>query len=187
MLKKIYTTPRLTLQASTPQLAKRVLAFYRRNEAFLQATEPLRAPSFYTYGYHRRALARERRAARNLSALRLWILPRGNEASGKIMGVLGFSCIMYEPFCSALVYYKLDEEQTGQGYVHEAMQTLLEIAFRELRLHRLEANIMPRNERSLNVVRRLGFQEEGLAKKYLKINGVWEDHIHMVLLNEQVE
>jgi [ribosomal protein S5]-alanine N-acetyltransferase len=58
--------------------------------------------------------------------------------------------------------------------------------FQELGLHRIEANIMPKNKRSLRVVEKLGFYNEGLAYKYLKINGKWEDHIHMVLLNDKV-
>ena len=45
---------------------------------------------------------------------------------------------------------------------------------------------MPRNQRSRRVVEKLGFAEEGLARKYLKINGVWEDHIHYVILNDAV-
>ncbi len=43
---------------------------------------------------------------------------------------------------------------------------------------------MPRNTPSLSLVKKLGFHEEGLAKQYLKINGQWEDHLHMTLLNE---
>jgi len=46
---------------------------------------------------------------------------------------------------------------------------------------------MPKNEASLGVVKRLNFKKEGVAKKYLKINGKWEDHIHMVLLNENLQ
>ena len=54
----------------------------------------------------------------------------------------------------------------------------------ELGLHRIEANIMPCNLPSLGVAEKCGFVREGLSRKYLKINGVWEDHIHMVRLNE---
>jgi [ribosomal protein S5]-alanine N-acetyltransferase len=46
---------------------------------------------------------------------------------------------------------------------------------------------MPRNGASLRVAEKLGFENEGLGKKYLKINGKWEDHIHMVLFNEEIE
>jgi len=68
----------------------------------------------------------------------------------------------------------------------EAIQKGIEIMFNEFGLHRIEANIMPGNKPSLRVVEKLGFYNEGLAYKYLKINGKWEDHIHMVLLNESV-
>ena len=76
--------------------------------------------------------------------------------------------------------YKLDAALCGQGYMTEAVQKLSEIAFKELGLHRIEANIMPRNAASLRVAEKAGFYREGLALKYLNINGVWEDHIHMV-------
>ncbi|MFR2405064.1 MAG: GNAT family N-acetyltransferase, partial [Eubacterium callanderi] len=63
----------------------------------------------------------------------------------------------------------------------------IETAFGPLGLHRIEANIIPRNRASLRVAEKLHFRNEGLSSKYLKINGVWEDHIHMVLLNEEME
>jgi ribosomal-protein-alanine N-acetyltransferase len=46
---------------------------------------------------------------------------------------------------------------------------------------------MPRNRASMKVVEKLGFHNEGLALKYLKINGEWEDHVHMALLNEAMD
>ena len=66
----------------------------------------------------------------------------------------------------------------------EAVRETVRIAFEELDLHRIEANIMPRNRASLGVARKAGFYEEGLALKYLQINGVWEDHIHMVIRSD---
>jgi ribosomal-protein-alanine N-acetyltransferase len=69
----------------------------------------------------------------------------------------------------------------------EAVQSISNYAFGDLKLHRIEANIMPRNHASLKVVEKLGFFNEGTKRKYLKFNGTWEDHIHMVLLNEEVE
>lgn len=69
----------------------------------------------------------------------------------------------------------------------EALKKGIETAFGPLGLHRIEANIMPKNKASLRVAEKLDFKNEGLSTKYLKINGVWEDHIHMVLLNEEIE
>ncbi|WP_278244288.1 GNAT family N-acetyltransferase [Caldisalinibacter kiritimatiensis] len=91
------------------------------------------------------------------------------------------------PFLSCFLGYKLDKDEVNKGYMTEALKMGIDIAFNELKLHRIEANIMPKNEASLRIVKKLGFYEEGVAKKYLKINGKWEDHIHMVLLNEDIE
>ena len=88
-------------------------------------------------------------------------------------------------FQSCFISYKLDHTLWGQGYGAEAIAALTEWGFRNLGLHRVEANIMPRNLPSRRAVARAGFEEEGLAKRYLKINGVWEDHIHMVRRNEE--
>ena len=68
----------------------------------------------------------------------------------------------------------------------EAVQKGSDVIFNEMNLHRIEANIMPKNKRSIRVVEKLGFCNEGLSRNYLKICGKWEDHIHMVLLNDKV-
>ena len=86
-----------------------------------------------------------------------------------------------------LTYYQRNKDEINQGYMTEAIKTAVDYAFKELNLHRIEANIMPKNKASLKVVEKLGFINEGISKKYLKINGSWEDHIHMVLLNEELE
>lgn len=59
--------------------------------------------------------------------------------------------------------------------------------FNEYTLHRIEATVMPNNSSSLKVLNKLKFQNEGLSKKYQKINGKWENHIHMALLNPMIE
>jgi len=68
----------------------------------------------------------------------------------------------------------------------EALQEAIAFLFEEWKLHRIEANINPDNQASLRVVEKLGFYNEGLAKKYLKINGKWEDHIHKLLYTKSV-
>ena len=95
--------------------------------------------------------------------------------------------MVWGAFCSAFLGYKMDAEYQNKGYMTDAVRLVVRYAFETLGLHRLEANIMPRNAASLRVVKKNGFVAEGLARKYLKINGIWEDHIHMVKWNEGEE
>ncbi|HWR40076.1 MAG TPA: GNAT family protein [Patescibacteria group bacterium] len=83
--------------------------------------------------------------------------------------------------------YKLDKNELCQGYMTEAINEVVNFAFHQLDLHRIEANILPRNTASLKTVEKAGFYHEGLAIKYLQINGRWEDHIHMVIRNAALE
>ncbi|ELV06400.1 Ribosomal-protein-S5-alanine acetyltransferase [Brachyspira hampsonii 30599] len=100
--------------------------------------------------------------------------------------MINFSNIYKGVFLSTTVGYKLDEFEQGKGYMTEALKAAIIIVFKELKLHRVEANIMPHNKPSLELAKRLGFEYEGLAKKYLKINGKWEDHVHMTIINDEI-
>lgn len=73
--------------------------------------------------------------------------------------------------------YWIGRPYVNQGRMQEAVKTLLPFAHRTLRLHRVEAATMLANAPSIRVLENCGFEREGLAKSYLKINGRWEDHI----------
>lgn len=184
MIKKTYQTARLQLVLSDASLAEQVAEYYQRNIDFFRNAEPRREKNFYSEEFQRRALARELRNARSLSSVKYWMHLR-EEGEGTIIGMVALSNIVFGAFQSAYVSYNLDTGHTGQGYMQEAVQKLIEIAFEDIGLHRLEANIMPSNGPSLRLAERLGFENEGLAKQYLHINGKWEDHVHMVLLNPE--
>lgn len=69
----------------------------------------------------------------------------------------------------------------------EVLKKGIEIMFDKYGLHRIEATVMPKNRPSLKVLEKLNFKNEGLSEKYQKINGRWEDHCHLVLLNPEAE
>ena len=98
--------------------------------------------------------------------------------------MLGFNEIVRGAFQSCFLSSKIDRTLWNRGYGSEAIRYATAWAFRNLGLHRVEANIMPRNPASLRAAEKAGFVREGLSRRYLNINGVWEDHIHMVRLNE---
>ncbi len=72
--------------------------------------------------------------------------------------------------------YWIGAAHARQGYVTEALWAVLEYAFQRLGLHRVEAACLPGNEASRRLLLKSGFQEEGYAREYLRINGSWQDH-----------
>jgi ribosomal-protein-alanine N-acetyltransferase len=183
-MQRVYETERLVLKILDKTYAELVLDYYSRNKVFLKEWEPIRAEEFYTGKYQEEQLDNALVNIANGSSFSVWIFKK--EDSNRIIGCVSFSNIVRGAFLSCHLGYKLDNSEINKGYATEAIQKGIEIMFNELGLHRIEANIMPKNKRSLRVTEKLGFYNEGVAFKYLKINGKWEDHIHMVLLNEKV-
>jgi len=183
---KYYETERLILKTLSPNEARESLAYYVSNKAFLGPFEPKREDAFYTLTYQRELLTDDRRSMLDGHSLRLWIYLKEDKGLGRPIGNFAFSNIIRGVFLNCFLGYKLDGGYLNKGYMTEALGKGIEVIFDEYKLHRIEANIMPRNKASLAVVEKLGFYNEGLAKDYLCINGVWEDHIHMVLLNKKI-
>jgi [ribosomal protein S5]-alanine N-acetyltransferase len=104
---------------------------------------------------------------------------------GRFTGELTLSSIQRGPLQSAFIGYWIDEAVAGQSYVPEAVVTLMQYSFETLRLHRLEINIIPRNAASRRVVEKLDLRCEGVAERYLEIDGVWEDHARFAITAEE--
>lgn len=183
-MQRIYETERLILKVLDKSYGELVLNYYLRNKSFLEEWEPVKSEEFYTRRYQEEQLDKELTNIKNKSAFRLWVFIKEHES--RIVGSVGFNNIVRGAFLSCHLGYKSDKDEVNKGYITEAIKKGIDIMFNEFELHRIEANIMPKNKRSLRVVEKLGFYNEGLASKYLKINGKWEDHIHMVLLNDKV-
>ncbi len=80
--------------------------------------------------------------------------------------------------------YWIGAPHARQGYMTRGVRAVTWFVFDALRLHRLEAACLPENKASAALLIRTGFQYEGLARRYLKINGTWQDHWLFALLNE---
>jgi [ribosomal protein S5]-alanine N-acetyltransferase len=102
----------------------------------------------------------------------------------QIVGFFNVSQIARGSLQSAYLGYAAAQKYAGQGYMREAIELVLRVAFSELRLHRLEANIQPGNHVSIALARRAGFKREGFSPRYLKISGRWRDHERWALLAE---
>jgi [ribosomal protein S5]-alanine N-acetyltransferase len=96
--------------------------------------------------------------------------------AGEIAGVFTISQIVRGAFQSAYLGYYASGRTARQGYMREAMELVLDHAFSDLRLHRIEANIQPGNAPSIALARGAGFRLEGYSPRYLLIGGQWRDH-----------
>jgi ribosomal-protein-alanine N-acetyltransferase len=105
--------------------------------------------------------------------------------SGRIVGVVNLSEIVRGFFQSTYMGYYGMAGMNGRGLMREAVGLVVTHAFRELGLHRVEANIQPGNEPSRALAKRLGFRLEGYSPRYLKINGEWRDHERWAVLADE--
>ena len=85
---------------------------------------------------------------------------------------------------SSVLGFWMGEPHANKGYMQKVVPTVLDFAFDDLKLRRVEAACLPRNERSKHLLQKCGFQKEGYAKAYLEINGVAEDHVLFAIVKD---
>lgn len=104
--------------------------------------------------------------------------------TGELLGVININDIVHGALKGGYLGFYAFIQHAGRGYMSEGLQLVISRAFNDLDLHRLEANIQPRNTLSKNFVMRHGFKQEGYSRRYLKIAGRWRDHERWALLKE---
>ena len=148
----------------------------RRNDAWLTPWEPRRAqglsdPALDRDAFNHRCTSRDRdRQAGTAFGFGLFV-------DNALAGEVNINSIARGAMQSGTVGYWIDQAHAGHRYVAEAVVVLAKFSFEELHLHRLEVCIVPRNANSRRVMEVLQFREEGIAQRFLEINGVWEDHV----------
>jgi ribosomal-protein-alanine N-acetyltransferase len=105
----------------------------------------------------------------------------------RVVATCSLSNIVYHPACFCHLGYSVDREHEGTGCMTELVRYVIDYGFDKLRLNRISANYMPVNTRSARLLEKLGFEKEGFARRYLCINGKWEDHVLTSLINPQVK
>lgn len=103
----------------------------------------------------------------------------------RFVGEINVSNAQRGPFMSAQIGYWVDEQYAGIGLVPEGLVAVMGDVFDRIGLHRIEIAIIPRNTRSIRVVEKLGIRFEGVAERYLEINGAWEDHARFAITAEE--
>lgn len=158
-----------------------ILNYYLENKDFLTAFEPTRSEGFYTLEFWQEQVEKSFFEFSYEQSLKLCLFDRAN--LNRIIGKVNFHQMQRGVSQSCVLGYSLAEQTQGKGYMTEALKAAITYLFTDQNFHRITANYMPRNQRSANVLRRLGFVVEGYARDYLLINGKWEDHILTSLTN----
>ena len=151
-------------------------AYVNENREHLEQLEPRRSESYYKPEFWEAEIKNIYNDFLMGHALRLCIFFR-NSPKGPIIGVCNFTSILRGVLQACFLGYSVDHKYQGQGIMYEALNAATDFVFKELKLHRIMANYMPRNEKSGKLLKKLDFTIEGYARDYLKINGQWEDHI----------
>ena len=146
----------------------------RESRAFLQPWEPTWAQDDLTRAAFRRRLATYQRDREAGVAYSFFVF---RQTDGALTGGITLSNIRRGVAQMGTVGYWCDKPFARQGQTLGAVRALTGFAFRRLGLHRLEAACVPQNTPSRRLLAQAGFTEEGEAKAYLKINGVWRDHV----------
>ncbi len=167
---------RVTLRPLSPPDFAEWSEVRRRNDSWLTPWEPRRPPSQLDPTVNRdafsaRCSARDRDAAAGLA------YGFGVFVDHRLSGELNLNSIQRGAMQSATIGYWVDRARAGQGLIAESVVVLAAFAFEQLDLHRLEICIVPRNHNSRRVMEKLAIREEGIAERFLEINGVWEDHV----------
>jgi [ribosomal protein S5]-alanine N-acetyltransferase len=155
----------MTIRRLMPDDAGELSALLVENREFLAPFEPVRDDRFFTIDGQRERI--ESNASHSFAIL----------ARGRIAGAATMSNIVPIPFQSASVGYWVAEGLNGRGLATTAVGEVVEIAFGELGLHRLEAATLVDNVPSQRVLDKNGFEPIGLARRYLQIAGDWRDHL----------
>ncbi|MGF1679894.1 ribosomal protein S5-alanine N-acetyltransferase [Photobacterium minamisatsumaniensis] len=164
----------------TPKDVKAITAYYQRNRAFLKPWEPLREEAFFTEVGWEIRLDQLVQLHKHKLAYYFVIQEKGSQ---EIAGVVNYSNLVRHPFYACHVGYSLDQSWQGRGVMIKALEETVAWMFKEQGFHRIMAAYMPHNKRSAAVLAKCGFEAEGRAKKYLLINGQWEDHILTARMN----
>jgi ribosomal-protein-alanine N-acetyltransferase len=176
-------TRRLQLLATHAGLAEPVARFYRRNAAHFAPWDPPQPDDHASLERVTQSLGEGKQAFEAGVSHRWWLVLR--ESPQAVIGSVHLSNIVRGSHHGCQLGYAIDETYQGHGLMHEALRATIDAAFSlAVQLHRIQAAVRPENRRSIALLERLGFRDEGLARDYLYIDGAWRDHRIFALTND---
>ena len=154
-----------------------------RSRAFLTPWEPVWPRDDLTRTAFRRRLRRYAQDIRDDQAYPFFVF---RVPDGRLLGGITLSNVRRGVAQTCSLGYWMGAAHAGKGYMTAGVRAVIPFVFETLCLHRLEAACLPHNMASIRLLERVGFQREGLARRYLCINGLWQDHLLYALLRDDV-
>ena len=161
--------------------ARNLTGLVSRNKYFWSTYEPLNRPEYYTVDTQYKKIQESLYLMGSQREFTFGIYAPG---TNDLIGHIALYAVKRLPYSSAFVGYAMDETFVGNGIVTEAVELVVRFAFEQIGLHRVEAYVAPENKASIRVLEKAGFQQEGLLRKLLYINGKWVDHYMYARLEE---
>ncbi|MGJ8581388.1 MAG: GNAT family N-acetyltransferase [Psychromonas sp.] len=167
-------TDNLIITVLSPDDSSLLATYENNNRVHLSRWEPKRADNYFTEESVKNRVALSLKSFHSGSSIPLVGL---DTSRSRVICTGHFSNIVHGVFQACNLGYSVNVQDQGKGLMFEMLQESIEYAFITADLHRIMANYMPSNIRSGQLLTRLGFEKEGVAKSYLKIAGSWQDHI----------
>ncbi len=152
------------------------------NREFLAPWEPVWPANDLTRAAFRGRIKRYWRDIEDDAAYPFFIFSAGER---QLLGAVTLSNVRRGVAQTASLGYWIGEPFARQGLMTSAIGLAMGFAFEHLQLHRVEAACLPDNAASIALLARCGFEREGLAKRYLKIAGLWQDHLLFARLSDR--
>ena len=176
-------TENLRLSVLRKSEAPRACAYFVKNRDFHKQYSQTHTDDYFSVPVQKKYLSYDCDSFLDGSLVPLWITEKGSDT---LIGRVSFFNFAYGGMMSCACGYHLDQEYTGRGIMTAALRASLAFVFDEYKMHRVEAFILPENERSIKLVQRLGFKYEGQRKSYMHINGKYRDHEAFYILEDDM-
>jgi ribosomal-protein-alanine N-acetyltransferase len=177
-------TERLLLCPTEPDHAEAFLAYYLRNKDHFSPWIPTWPSDFFTLQYQRKRLEEQWRAMKRGEEVRFCLLHRQDADGSYLLGDIAYTEIRLGPLRRCELGYKIDQRVIGHGLATEALRAANAFVIAQFDLVRIEAFAMPNNTASTKLLERLGFEAEGVARSFLEINGLRQDHLRYAYLHK---
>ncbi len=152
------------------------------NKEYWSIFEPRHENSYFTVAVQREKIRESLYQMRDRREYNFGVF---DSITSRLIGHISLYSIKRLPFSSGFIGYSIDEREIGRGLATEVVRLVTKFAIEKVSLHRVEAYVSPRNTGSVKVLEKAGYTQEGLLRKLLYINGVWEDHYLYTRLEDE--